>query len=121
MENNPTFEDSNSGIFIPNKCTEDQSKTILVTDKNVDLIDTTGRKVSVGDTVLIFNENNPGTEKKWSLETVEKHEGKLYFCFPKYMGGILTQVSKVKKDHIVIIQSGSEYLLFLNDKFGFKK
>lgn len=96
-------------------------KIIIVSDNNIDLIDTTGRKVSVGDTVLIFNENNPGTEKKWSLETVEEHEGNLYFCFPKYMGGILTKVSKVKKDHIVIIQSGSEYLLFLNDKFGFKK
>lgn len=49
---------------------------------NKEMVDTTGRYVCSGDTIMLFNKDS-----KWSVEKVEERKDSLYSIFPKTYDG----------------------------------
>lgn len=71
-------------------------------DVNLENLDTTNKEISDGDLLFIYNPDSG----IWSIEQAKEIDGKLFSVFKKPRIDIVTEISKIKTNHIVILKYG---------------
>lgn len=69
-------------------------------DVNLENLDTTDKKISDGDTLFVYNSDSG----VWSIEQAKEIDGELFSVFKKPRVDIITKISKIKNNYIVILE-----------------